>query len=339
MVTVSVPGKVHLIGEHAVVYREPAILAAIGMRIAVGARKTDSVRVSDREMGPDLEWPVRECKEAAEKAQRLWEEGNKKKDFSGVFSLVKGSNFKKVAIGHVLNKLNIDSGISMGFSGNIPMGSGVGTSAALAVVIAKAVSEVYGKGLDNLQVNELAFDIEKFGHGLPSGGDNSVCCFGGLVWFKKGNPNTIESLKGEVPYNLENFVLVQTGKPVKTTGELVQQVRDLDPSVRESAVKAIGLATQEMRKALKEKDFGKMQALINLAQRNLKQLGVSTPEIDTLAEAVFKIGGAAKLCGAGGGGVVLCYHRDKEKLKNKIRELGFEPMEVELGVEGVRVEE
>jgi len=57
-----------------------------------------------------------------------------------------------------------------------------------------------------------------------------------------------------------------------------------------------------------------------------------------VAKAVKSIGGAAKLCGAGGGGVMLCYHEDREKLITTIRALGLEPWESELGVEGVRVE-
>ena len=57
-----------------------------------------------------------------------------------------------------------------------------------------------------------------------------------------------------------------------------------------------------------------------------------------MAKAVKSIGGAAKLCGAGGGGVMLCYHEDKQKLINVIRNLGYKPWETKLGVEGVRVE-
>ena len=80
-----------------------------------------------------------------------------------------------------------------------------------------------------------------------------------------------------------------------------------------------------------------MKEIINLAQKDLKDLGVSTPEIDGLVKAVQDIGGAAKLCGAGGGGIVLCWHEDKEKLKKAIEDAGFEPWETELGVEGVTV--
>lgn len=42
MITVSVPGKVHLMGEHAVVYGKPAILAAINRRLTVTVTDGDS---------------------------------------------------------------------------------------------------------------------------------------------------------------------------------------------------------------------------------------------------------------------------------------------------------
>jgi mevalonate kinase len=336
MVKVSVPGKVHLIGEHAVVYGEPAIIAAIGRRIQIDAEKGEKVKVSGGDYS--IEWDVQGVKESARKAEELWKAGAEKKDFSEIFSFMGGDNFKKIAIGHVLNKLGIDSGIEMRISGNVPIGAGVGSSASLATAIAKAISEVYEKGLGTEEVNQLAFEIERFKHGAPSGGDNSACCYGGLTWFQKGDPNTIDSLAQEIPYKLENFVLVYTKKPEKSTGELVQQVMNMDPAVRDPAVRSIGEATREMREVLKERDFEKMKDLINLAQVNLAKLGVSVPEIDRIHEGVKEIGGAAKGCGAMGGGIVLCYHEDKEMLKNKIRELGFEPWEAELAVEGVKRE-
>lgn len=39
MITVSVPGKIHLMGEHAVVYGKPALLAAINRRLTVTVRE------------------------------------------------------------------------------------------------------------------------------------------------------------------------------------------------------------------------------------------------------------------------------------------------------------
>ena len=81
-----------------------------------------------------------------------------------------------------------------------------------------------------------------------------------------------------------------------------------------------------------------MKEIINETQRNLAELGVSTFELDELAFVVREIGGAAKLCGAGGGGIMLCYHENKVKLIETIKGLGYRAIETELGVEGVRIE-
>ena len=77
---------------------------------------------------------------------------------------------------------------------------------------------------------------------------------------------------------------------------------------------------------------------MNLAQELLAELGVSVDAIDRIHNAVKAIGGGAKLSGAGGGGYMVCYHEDLQLLEQTIRDLGYVPEQVELGVEGVRTE-
>ncbi len=336
MLTVSVPGKVHLIGEHAVVYGEPAILASVGKRIFIHAEKGDGIRIED---GKDiLEWSIEGVKDFGKKASQLWEECKEKGNFSDVVKFTYGKNFAKAALGFLFNKFGVQEGLNLRIETDLPRGAGLGYSAAYAVGLVKTVSEVFDLELGREKINELAYEIEKFAHGTPSGGDNSTCCFGGLIWFEKGNPPRIEPLKKEIPYPLENFVLAYIKPPEKSTGELVQMIGDLDPEFREPRIKAIGKATWEMRKALRESDFQRVKELINLAWKNLSDLGLSIPEADEVIEKIVSLGGAAKLCGACGGGILLAYHEDKERLKEVIKETGYEPWEVKLGVEGVRRE-
>ena len=343
MIKTSAPGKVHLIGEHAVVYSEPAIIAAIGNRTYVDISPAKDITYQDIAW-PDIShtWKVEQVFEITQKTFDLWKEGNEKKDFSKLFSFIKENGYegyRASVLGLAMKNLGINQGFSITIDSKIPTGAGLGSSASRAVAMTKAIAELFEKELSLEEINEIAFQQEKIIHGTPSGGDNSACCFGGLVWFKKDQPkNQIKSLKAEIPYKLENFVFVYTGPPQKTTGELVQLVRELDEGYRTERIKKIGEMTYEMLDVLRRRNFQRMKEIINQTQKNLAELKISTEKIDQIAESVQEIGGAAKLCGAGGGGIVLCYHQDKGKLIDLIKNIGYDPWETELAVEGVRIE-
>lgn len=343
MIKTSAPGKVHLIGEHAVVYSEPAIIAAIGNRTYVDISPAKDITYQDIAW-PDIShtWKVEQVFEITQKTFDLWKEGNEKKDFSKLFSFIKENGYegyRASVLGLAMKNLGINQGFSITIDSKIPTGAGLGSSASRAVAMTKAIAELFEKELSLEEINEIAFQQEKIIHGTPSGGDNSACCFGGLVWFKKDQPkNQINSLKEEVPYKLENFVFVYTGPAQKTTGELVQLVRELDEGYRTERIKKIGEMTYEMLDVLRRRNFQRMKEIINQTQKNLAELKISTEKIDQIAESVQEIGGAAKLCGAGSGGIVLCYHQDKGKLIDLIKNIGYDPWETELAVEGVMAE-
>lgn len=375
MIKVSAPGKVHLIGEHAVVYGEPAIIAAIDKRTFVIIEPSEKVTYQDLAW-PDIShtWSVKEVFGITQKILNLWDTCNNKQNFSELSEFIKENGYegyRAAVLGIAMKMLGIKEEFSIIIDSQIPVGAGLGSSASRAVSITKAIAQFFKKKISLERINEIAYLQEKIIHGTPSGGDNSACCFGGLVWFKKTQPkieegklsspsfavareikedksssfslagarvNEIRSLKEEIPYKLQNFVFVYTGEPKKTTGELVQLVRELNEEYRAERIKKIGEMSYEMLSALKRKDFQRMKEIINQTQKNLTELGVSTKEINEVAKAVQKIDGAAKLCGAGGGGVVLCYHEDKKKLVDLIKDIGYHPWETDLAVEGVRIE-
>ena len=337
MIRISVPGKVHLIGEHSVVYGEPAIIGAISLYSKIKAEKNKKIKIIANNLKRKETFSLEEILTFTKELNSLWERGFKKKDFSELHKVMNKDklNTVKSAIGKTLEILKINSGLKLEINSEIPMGSGLGSSASLSVGIPAAIAKIYEKDLTKEEINKIAYEIEKFNHGTPSGGDNSTCCFGGLIWFKRGNPNQILSLRKEIPYELKNFLLVYTEKPKKTTGELVSLVRNLKPEYREPRIKELGKLTREMRKVLKKKDFEKMKKIMNKAQKILSELGVSTKKIDLIHKKVKEIGGSAKLSGAGGGGIMICYHENKEKLENLIKDLGFKYMETELGVKSI----
>lgn len=343
LILASAPGKLHLIGEHAVVYGKPAILASVGLRTYVEVKESEKVRYFDTTW-PDVkyEWSLEEIRKITEKTLYLWKICKEKNDFSELFRFIKEDgfkNYKASAIGLIMKELETFENCSIEIRCEIPTGAGIGSSASRAVAITLAISKFLGRKLKLEEVNKIAYEIEKIVHGTPSGGDNSACCYGGLIWFRKIDSGfEIKSLNDEVNYELENFFIVYTKPPEKTTGELVQHVRNLPEEYRNKRIERIGDLSYEMLKALKARNFEKMEKIINEDQELLSELGVSCKEIDELCDKIRNIGGAAKLCGAGGGGIVLCYHEDKNLLRDAIKELNYKPIEAKLGVEGARLE-
>jgi mevalonate kinase len=93
-----------------------------------------------------------------------------------------------------------------------------------------------------------------------------------------------------------------------------------------------------MKDVLKRKDYGRMKEIINRTNEILSSFGLSTPETEMIYNEVVRLGGAAKMCGACGGGMMLSWHEKPEKIVSAMKDLGYETFEANLAVEGVRVE-
>lgn len=344
MIEVSAPGKIHLIGEHAVVYGYPAIISAIDKRTKIRTEMVTRIRIKNNIYQKKTEFDIAEALSAAKKSQELWEEGNEKNDFPKLFHFLKSDFWKRnqATIGLILSSLKIKGGVSLTIDSDLPIGVGLGSSASLSVALVKAIVALYAPQTSNQKINEIAFEIEKLNHGRPSGGDNSACTFGGTIWFEKGKVVPLP-----LPDFLKSLIIVLTRRNL-STGDLVQKVRNLDKNFRDSRIKNIAEATYKMRLALENESSEEVKYLINFAQDNLAELGISSPEIDGIVKEVKKIGGAAKISG-GGGGAVICFHQDKKELLKLLKELKVKPMgnaisnglnleEIKLGAEGVKIE-
>jgi mevalonate kinase len=340
IVKASAPGKVYLIGEHSVVYDKPAILAAVDRRIVIEAEQSDQIIVSDPAMNDSVEMSIDEMTSLRNKMRDLYSESVRQSDFSDLFGFFRSdtSRFKIASIAETLDTFDIEGGVSIKITGTMLPSSGMGSSAALSVAIVQGIAQLYDIQVSKQIIYDTSFKAEQFVHGTPSGADNATSTYGGLVWFQKGNPNKIISLINEIPYELENFSLVSTVTGKVTTGELVQRVRNLDETFRNERINNLGNAAYRIRDALKYRNINELKKSMNFAQKNLKELGVSTPDIDDITQKVMTLGGAAKISGAGGGGIIVCYHDDHEQLKREINKMGFEVMNIKLGAEGVRVE-
>jgi mevalonate kinase len=194
VIRVSAPGKLHLLGEHSVVFGKPAIIAAVNKRcfVEITPKKDKKIEIVSYGLKISKVTTEKEIIAKTKDAQIKWERYIKNNDISLVKSITSDPlDFPVIVIGEAIKyfKKSLPRGFTLSIKSDIPIGSGMGSSAALAVSIAGAVSLLFNKTLDKEVINEIAYLSEQKKHGLPSGGDNAASCFGGLIWYRKETPD------------------------------------------------------------------------------------------------------------------------------------------------------
>lgn len=348
-IKVSAPGKLHLLGEHAIVYNKPAILTAVDRRcvVEIAPRKDKKIKVSSKNYKKEITISFEEVVEKFDKAQKDWDQYDKTNDIPLLKSITKDPlDYPLIIIGQFINsyKLKSISGFDLVIDSQIPVGAGMGSSGALADAIIGGLTAFTKKKFDKKKINEMAYLCEKKKHGKPSGGDNSTSCFGGLVWFKKDEG--LKPLDVALPSEVsKNYYIINTGTPSETTGEMVSLVRGLVEKKPEFANKILDdqeKLVHDLLPALKKAKHDQIIEIIRNGESNLEKLGVVSSFAKKIIRGVEKSGGAAKICGAGGTtkstGIILIYHKDLQKLQKVLKSHHLSLNQLTLGVEGLRKE-
>lgn len=303
-------GKLILFGEHFVVYGLPGIASAIDLytraRIFPAER---GIEATDALVGRHI-----------------------------IFGEKKGDLLDR-ALGIILGETGLkEKNFRLEIDGNIPTFGGLGSSACLVVAITRELNEYFSLGLNDERINEIAFKTEHVFHATPSGIDNTVSTFRGLVWFEKnmqGGKNTVELLKAKKPL----LVVIGNTKISRDTGTVVKEVRgrkEKEPKKFEKIFAEAKELAFEARKALVDGNDEKVGELANKNHKLLQQIGVSSKELDQLCEIALQNGAlGAKLTGAGKGGCMFAICRDKkqqEKIKHEFEKQDFEGYITKVGV-------
>jgi mevalonate kinase len=187
----------------------------------------------------------------------------------------------------------------------------MGSSAALSVALVRARAQAQGHDLSPDELFEQAMKAERIFHTMPSGLDALVSGQGGVVYFEKGEPPRTESL----PQPKWSIIVLDSGHSGNTSA-MVKQVAAQRPAVNQTLA-AIGDLSRAAKKQLA--DVTVLGELLTENHRLLSQLGVSTPELDSLVKVALDAGAAgAKLSGAGGGGVVIAVTADPEAVLSRV---------------------
>ncbi len=277
-------GKIILLGEHAVVYGYPALAAALDRGVTIEAVPTTKgglrlgIPAWNLSVKADDDDPTARCLCAVADA---------------------------LSIGRPELSLVGDA--------QIPYGAGLGSSAALAVAIARALLTFAKRPIDAATLAHAATASETLVHGKPSGVDVALAITGGLGVFRKSTGlRPVKRPDGSIP---SLRVLVGPSGQPRSTGTMVKRVAEATGErPADKRLSELGGLTDTGTAALLANDHAALGVAMNRAHVVLADLGVSTPVLDGLCE-LAKTHGAhgAKLTGAGGGGAVIAIApRDKE---------------------------
>lgn len=260
------------------------------------------------------------------------------------------SDIKKIVEPIVKKHLKIKTipSYNLTITSQLPIGAGLGSSAAISAAYIAALLSFLKVKWDLNLVNNLTFEAEKVFHGNPSGGDNSTVVFGGLLWFRKEDPNLklIQPLPFTIPVKLaKNFILINTGTPKGTTKQMItmtQALFDKKPKLKEAFLNSQEKLVRELLPALKDGNEKELMKIIKEGEKNLESIGVVSPYAKSIIRKIESAGGAAKICGAGGKteptGILLAYHQDKNKLKAITKSSNLPFFSTSLGVAGLKQE-
>lgn len=295
MTTCSAPGKIYLFGEHAVVYGESALACAVDMRTHVTAKKSGSIKITSK-IGTT------------------------------------GLDFRKHAyVSSAIKKLGVKD-VAVKITSEIPIGSGLGSSAAVTVATLSAINEEYSLGFVKEDIARMGHEIELDVQGAASPTDTFVSTMGGIV--------EIPSRKRLEPMDC-GVVIGNTNKGAtsKKTARLVKQVavlREEYPEVINPIIKTIGSFTQKGMSLVSEKDYTSLGKLMNINHGLLDALGVGTTELSALVYAARDAGAfGAKITGAGGGGCMVALTDSPGKVASAISKAGGQAIITKFTKEGI----
>lgn len=190
----------------------------------------------------------------------------------------------------------------------LPIGMGLGSSAAIAVAIIRAVGKAYDLDLDDARINSIALSCEQLAHGTPSGIDNSLATYAVPMLFNNAAGLQIEELQlSETP----PIVIAFSSQPGSTHEQVagVSTRHALRRNYYEAIFDQIDALSLAGAAALQDADYAELGALMNICHGLLNAIEVSTPELETIVSIARAAGACgAKLTGGGGGGsvVILC---------------------------------
>jgi D-glycero-alpha-D-manno-heptose-7-phosphate kinase len=246
--------------------------------------------------------------------------------------------------------LGLNGGIELVSIADVPANCGLGTSSSFTVSLLNALHAYKREFVSQKQLAEEACHIEIDALHEPIGKqDQYMAAFGGLtcLTFERNGDVQVEPLRiaDEVLDQLEsNTSLFYTGIERSASDILAEQdekSKKDDPTIIENLhrIKEIGLQTKKVLEQGNVNEFGELLHA-HWETKRKRSDRMSDPFIDECYEAARQNGAlGGKLIGAGGGGFLMFYsvNSDKLRLSQTMKKIGLKPMKFHFDFEGAKI--
>lgn len=316
MISVKAPGKLYIAGEYAVVESgTPAIIAAVDQYITATIQEANGSygKIQSNQYSQSIQWNL-----VNDSIHLL----NNDKSFDYVISslMVMDNYISEMNISKKIFNININSTLNS----NDGKKYGLGSSAAVTVVIVKAINKFYKLNLSPLQIFKLSAIAHLNVQGNGSLGDVAASSFGGWIsyssfdkeWLKNSELSVSEIINTSwpdlfisplTPPNDLKLLIGWTGTPASTHNLLDQVKKDSNVGTYTSFIESSKQCILKMIDGFKNQDIEVIKQQIRENRKIIKSLSnstgvdIETDQLSSLCEIVESYNGAGKSSGAGGG--------------------------------------
>ena len=231
---------------------------------------------------------------------------------------------------------------------DIPAGTGLGSSGSFTTALLKALYAHRRQLVHMSELARLACDVEINRLKEPIGKqDQYIAAYGGIICFQFNPDESVDAVPLKINmdtlFDLEdNLLLFFTGFE-RNAGDILKDQKSRseksDPEMLQNLhyVKELGLRSQQALEAGRCAEFGEIMHE-HWEHKKKRTRGMSNPKIDEcyeLGRANGAIGG--KLVGAGGGGFLMFYAKDRKQLRKAMRHAELEEVRFHFDFEGTKV--
>ncbi|MDO6564129.1 mevalonate kinase [Amphritea sp. 1_MG-2023] len=328
------PGKLILSGEHSAVYGAPAIALAVNRYIRCEAEYSSfaglTLNLPDADWQAQMSWSdLRYLNEHLDQRFQLFEQGH----IGAAHILEAPHQLALYAVSQCLPETEPDTGLSLDIRSDLPLGSGMGSSAALSAAVTCLTQKLFATSLDTANLFQRVRYCERLCHGRGGLIDGATVTHGGLIEVDAGQITPLPVTLGD------GWYYIHSGVPAVGTGECVDNVRRrfADSSIWQDFS---GLTAQLKAAIVSGTD---PRVLIRENHRLLTKIGVVPEPVQRFIQQLENLGGAAKVSGAGAvagefGGALIAYLPNIE-LSEWCRQAGYRYMAIEEDKQGARLED